>query len=130
MDENELKILITVIAFVVIIFVRYVIYLVSVDKIKKGKKKKNKEINIIEVRYLNVKNKINKERLYTKGFALLFSTIDSFIICSAFLILELLHWALVFKMMLGLILVMGLIYSLYGILGNFLEKRGYQNELQ
>ena len=127
---TKARIVVTVLAFIIILFVSYVMYVNKMKKIQAGKKnkKKNTEIRIMEVQYLYYKHKIVKERLYTKKFALLFSFINSLIICATFLTIELLPWHFGFRMLLGFAMLLGFIYSIYGIIGTILVKRGYKNE--
>jgi len=125
----DIMIISSVIAFVVIFIILFLLNVAKIDKIKKGKKKRNnKDVFLIEVQYLFYKYKINKERLYTRGYAALFAFINAFIISVTFWAIELIPWHLAFKMLIGFVLLMGFIYSIYGILGSILVKRGYQDE--
>ena len=128
--STKIKIGVSIIAFIIILFVSYVVIISKINNIKKGKKTKRKkeEIKILEVQYLHYKFHIPKERLYSKKLALLFSFINSVIICTTFVTIELLPWHFAFRMLLGFVLLLGFIYSIYGILGAILVKRGYQDE--
>ena len=127
--DDKIKIIIAIIAFVLVFFALYINNLSKISKIKKGKKKKNnKEVILVETQYLFFKYKIIRERLYTKKYALIFALINSTIIVTTFLVIELIPWHFAFKMLIGFVLLLGLIYSIYGIIGSILVKRGYQNE--
>ena len=128
MDKNVMIISI-VIAFIIIFLVLFVFNVSKLSRIKKGKKKRNnKEVFLIEAQYLFFKYKIRKERLYTLGYAALFAFINSFIISATFWAIELIPWHFAFRMLIGFVMLMGFIYSIYGIMGNILVKRGYQDE--
>ena len=124
----KVKFIIALIAFIIIVIADFIILTIKMKNILKGKKKKKGDIIVIEVQYLFFKYKIVKERLYNAKFASIFALINSFIICATFLVTEIVSWHLLFKLLLGFVFLMGLIYSLYGILGSILVKRGYKNE--
>ena len=90
------------------------------------KKKKNKKYEIIEVKYLVLTYGLSKEKLLTPKIIFLTSIIDAFIIALVFLIVMLLPWKIYWQLLVGFVLLMGLIYSLYGILGKILVKKGYK----
>ena len=128
--EMKAKIIVAAIFFAIIIAVRYISYMAKVDKIEKKKtNKKGKEVAIIEVQYLYFKYKIVRERLYNNKFAILFSVINAFIICCTFIFISIIPLHFMFQVLIGFVMLMGLIYSIYGIVGNILSKRGYKDEL-
>ena len=95
-------------------------------KIKKGKKKKN--ITFVELRYLEYKYNINYDKMLNRRFIMFISFINILIISSTYYISSLFKMEFVFQLMVCLILVVGLIYSVYGIIGLALEKGGLCNE--
>lgn len=126
----KITLIITAVAFIIVCLFLFLLNVNKINKIKKGKKKRNKkEIFLIEAQYLNYKYKIKKDRLYTNKFAFLFAFINAFIISVTFAVIELIPWHFAFKMLIAFALLLGFIYSIYGIMGNILVKRGYQDEL-
>ncbi len=113
--EMIVNIVLSAIAF---IFVFLFFYIRDMRRLKSKKKKV-----ITEVKYLMLRNNIKEEYLLNKGFLALTAFINAFIISAVFFFIEVLHWHILFKLMLGFVLTLALIYSIYGILGNILEKR-------
>ena len=117
--------IIAIIAFVVI---RTFIYFINMHKIaiSKSKKRKRKELkDIIEIKFLVAMHKLNKEKLLNKKIIFIISIIDSFIITMVFLVITLLPYGIFWQLLVGFVLLLGLIYSIYSILGNILSKKGY-----
>lgn len=111
-----------IIAIIMFILIFFVSYLLNIFKL--GVYAKEKVHKILEVRYLCIKFNIREETLLNKGFLLFTSLINSLIMTGVFLVIELLDMHIMFRLMIGFILLLGLIYSIYGILGKFLERRG------
>ena len=120
---NKINIIISVVAFVVI---TVFLYLSNLRKISKKKKNKKKNNEIVEVRYLTITYNLQKEKLLQPKILFIISILDAFIICVVFLLVVLLPWKIYWQLLLGFVIMIGLIYSLYGILGKILEKRGYK----
>ena len=53
------------------------------------------------------------------------SLIDAFIISFVFVVITIIPWDMGFSMLLGFVLLFGLIYALYEILGRVLVKKGW-----
>ena len=119
------NVIITIIAFVVISIVMYFLNLLKLNNIKKNKKKKGKNYDIMEIKYLMFTYNLKKERLYTKWFILLISIINAFIISIVFFTVVLIPWKAVWQLLIGFILLFGLIYGIYGVLGKILVMKGY-----
>ncbi len=111
-----INIVVSLVAFVIVFLFFYI------RDIRRLKAKKKKKV-IAEVKYLMLRNNIKEEYLLNKKFLALTSFINAFIISFVFFIIELFNWHIIFKLMIGFILTLALIYSIYGILGNILEKR-------
>ena len=111
-----INIILTILAF---IFVFFFFYIRDLHRLKAKKKK----VVITEVKYLMLRNNIKEEYLLNKKFLALTAFLNAFIIAVVFFLIELLDWHIIFKLMVGFVLTLGLIYSVYGILGNILEKR-------
>ena len=125
---NLENIIISLIAF---ISLTIILFLLNGNKArfllgKKQNKKKNKKYEIIEVKYLISAYSLSKNKLLTPKIILLTSLIDAFIISLVFLIVMSLPWKIYWQLLVGFALLMGLIYSLYGILGKILIKKGYK----
>lgn len=121
----KINIIMTVIAFFVMLIFMYVWNLIKLSNIKKNKKKKGKEYDIVEFRYLALTYNINKEKLYNKKMIIIISIINAFIIALVFFIVVLIPWHIIWQLLVGLVLLLGLIYGIYGILGKILVWKGY-----
>ena len=117
-----------IIASVSFVVITIVLFLWNVKKLKpkkSGKRKKKSAREVLEVNYLAVTHKLKKEKLLNKKFLLLISVIDSLIICSVFLVIMLIPYDTIWKLMAGFVLLLGLIYSIYAILGKILVMKGF-----
>ena len=121
----NLDLIIASIAFVVITVALYIWNIRKLSGKKSKKRKKREAREIIEINYLVITHNIKKERLLNSKFILLISIIDAFIICLVFLVVMLIPYALVWQLLTGFVLLLGLIYSIYTILGRILVKKGY-----
>ena len=126
--EKE-NLIISAIAFVIMIIFFYLRNLYKIGKLRKGKRKrKNKSYEIIEVKYLSITQNLDKDKLLNSKIMLLFSIVNALIIDFVFLVVITLKMPIIVKMLMGLLLFLGLIYSVYGILGKILIKRGYDKK--
>ena len=94
---------------------------------KKKSKKKKKEKPLMEIEYLCNKFKLNRNKLNYKEFMFVFPLINSFIITIVTLILELIKIPFIFRLAIGFVLLLGLIYAIYEIYGNRLKKKEKEN---
>lgn len=111
-----------IMAIIVLFVFSFVFYLINLYKYKEYKKN-HKAFNSMEIRFLLARNRLLKEDLLKQSFFITISTINAFIIALVFLVIEYVPLNLMFRLMIGFVLLMALIYSLYGILGTILEKR-------
>lgn len=119
--------LIAGVAFVCIWIVLYLLNIKKTTAILKNKRnKKNKETIITEYKYLCSKFGINIKNLLNKKMAIVISFIDAFIITVVFLIIMLIPLKMMWQLLIGFVLLFGLIYSIYEILGRMLVKKGYK----
>ena len=126
--EKE-NLIISAIAFVIMIIFFYLRNLYKMGKLQKGKRKrKNKSYEIIEVKYLSITQNLDKDKLLNSKIMLLFSVVNALIIDFVFLVVITLKIPIIVKMLMGLLLFLGLIYSVYGILGKIFIKRGYDKK--
>lgn len=100
----------------------YDMYMFSVMR-KNKKNKKNKEKYLFSVRYLMAKFKLSKELLIQNKMAFIYSLIDAFIITIVFMIIELINLPFYIQILIGFVLLFGLIYAMYELLGRYLERK-------
>ena len=100
----------------------YDMYMFSVMR-KNKKNKKNKEKYLFSVRYLMAKFKLSKELLIQNKMAFIYSLIDAFIITIVFMIIELIDLPFYIQILIGFVLLFGLIYAMYELLGRYLERK-------
>lgn len=129
---NKIDVIISIILFVLLIIIFYVFNLRKINILlgkKKNKSKKTqkklKKIDVVEFKYLVYKYKIKEENLLSKKMVLIVALINSLIITLTFIVISILPIKIMWQLMIGFVLLFGLIYSLYGILGLILKKRGY-----
>jgi hypothetical protein len=94
---------------------------------KKSKKTKKKEKPLMEIEYLCNKFKLNRNKLNYNEFMFTFPLINSFIITIVTLILELIRIPFIFRLLIGFVLLLGLIYAIYEIYGNRLKRKEKEN---
>ena len=97
------------------------------EKIKKQKsKKKNKKLEeFVGLSYLIPKFKLDINKMNLNYVFFMVSLIDAFIISFVFVVITIIPWDMGFSMLLGFVLLFGLIYALYEILGRVLVKKGW-----
>ena len=118
--------------FIVVFLVNYfLIYNYGYNSIKKQKKKKRqKKIEeYIGFSYIIPKFNLDINKMNLNISFLLLSLINAFIIGLVFVIIYLIPWSLSFRMLLGFVLLFGLIYSLYEILGKIFVKKGWKKDV-
>ncbi len=77
----------------------------------------------MELSYLIMKFKLDKNKLPINKLLVVISLINSFIISFVYVILVVFKTKLIFKFLIGFIILMGLIYTLYEFLGRYLERK-------
>ena len=119
------------ILFVVVFLVNYFLILKRGYKnIKKAKKrKKNKKIeDFVGFSILIPKFKLDINKMNLNYVFILSSLINAFIISIVFIIIYSIPWDLSFQILLGFVLLFGLIYALYELLGRHLVKKGWKKD--
>ena len=126
--------------FGIIFVVISLVYLLFVNKArlrllgllppKKGKKKgtlteKNVQ-NLGEASYVIVKFKLDKAKIDFKLLFTINAFINAFIIALTSMILSLLDLSILWRMMIGFVLLFALIYATYEIYGRILVKKGWK----
>lgn len=93
---------------------------------KQKKKKKNKKLEeFVGLSYLIPKFKLDINKMNLNYVFFMVSLINAFIISFVFVVITIIPWDMGFSMLLGFVLLFGLIYALYEILGRGLVKKGW-----
>ena len=93
---------------------------------KQKKKKKNKKLeDFVGLSYLIPKFKLDINKMNLNYVFFMVSLINAFIISFVFVVITIIPWDMGFSMLLGFVLLFGLIYALYEILGRGLVKKGW-----
>lgn len=127
MDKLSMIFILFAILLILVFFVDYVFikrrYLNKINGKKKNKKKSNNELT--ELSYLIGKFKLDKDKLPLNILLLIISLINAFIIALVAVVVMLININIIFQLLIGFILLIALIYSIYELLGNYLVKKGY-----
>lgn len=114
--------------FIVVFLINFLwIFKRGYENIKKQKsKKKNKKLEeFVGLSYLIPKFKLDINKVDLNYVFFMVSLIDAFIISFVFVVITIIPWDMGFSMLLGFVLLFGLIYALYEILGRVLVKKGW-----
>lgn len=114
--------------FIVLFLINYfLIYKRGYNSIKKQKKKKRqKKIEeYIGLSYIIPRFKLDINKMNLNYVFIMLSIINAFIIAGVFSVICIIPWDIEFSMLLGFVLLMGLIYSLYELFGRYLVKKGW-----
>lgn len=114
--------------FIVVFLINFLwIFKRGYENIKKQKsKKKNKKLEeFVGLSYLISKFKLDINKMDLNYVFFMVSLIDAFIISFVFVVITIIPWDMGFSMLLGFVLLFGLIYALYEILGRVLVKKGW-----
>lgn len=113
--------------FIVVFLSNYFLYYKRGYKriVKQKKKKKLKKIeDFLGFSYLIPKYKLDVSKVNLDAMFLVLSGVNAFIIAVVFICVTLIDWDIAFSIMLGFVLIFGLIYGMYEILGKILRKKG------
>ena len=125
MSKVEAAAILFGILFVIIFILDYFLvnrrYLKRVDKNKKVKE-------ITEVSYLVSKFKLDKKKLQVNKLMIVIAIINAFIIALVSVSVMLIKINIILQLLIGFVLLIGLIYSLYEILGRILVKEGFEKD--
>ena len=128
MDETIMSLIFFIIMFIIIYIVNYYFILKKKYNIINGKKKskrKNKEIEIMELSYLITKFNLDKNKMDLLYCIRWIAFLDAFIISLTGTVIFLIPWKIVWQFLVGFVMVFGLIYALYELLGRHLVKKGW-----
>ena len=127
MDKLEAMLILFGFLFIVIFLVDYLFvkrrYLKRLNNKNKNKKKKE----ITEIAYLVGKFKLDKRDLPINKLLIIISIINAFIISLVAVVVLLINSYIIIQFVVGFILLIGLIYSIYELLGRYLMKVGNKN---
>ena len=107
----------------IILFILYffIFYLYGIKKVK--------ILESIQVKFLKIRFGFKNKDLNPKSIGLIICFIDPLIMSLTAAIITLPKWNYFIELLIGFILLLGLIYSFYEILGRILKKRWRRNEL-
>ena len=77
----------------------------------------------MQVEFLNIRFKINPKDLNEKKIGLIITLLDPFIISLTGTIVSIPKWNYVIQLLLGFVVLLGLIYSFYEILGRIIKRK-------
>lgn len=127
MDKLKLSLILFILIFIIVFLVDYLFikrkYLKRING--KGKRKKKKNNELIELSYLVGKFNLDKNKLPLKKVLMISSIINALIISLVSIVVMLIKVNYIIQLMIGFVLLISLIYSLYEIYGRFLVKKGY-----
>ncbi len=110
---------------IIIFLVDYFVFLRP--KVKKSKRKNQAKMpkELLEVVYLSKRFKLKKENLMKKSIMVWIAVINSTIISLVSAIIHLIPINIILQLLIGVVLLLALLYSLYEIFGRILAKKGY-----
>lgn len=135
MDEVTITLLWGLAVFILVFLVNYYVVFKGVlsklfkskKKEKVSKKKKPKRVDeFIGFSYLVPKFKLDVTKIDLNYAAVIIAITNAFIISLVFIVISLIPWGLMFKMLLGFVLLFALIYALYELIGRSFVKKGWR----
>ncbi len=114
----EMYIIFYLVVFLIIFMIDYFVVL---KPHLKGKKKNKK---IMEVDYLVLRFKLDRNKLIKRWIFLYFALFNACIISVVSTVVSFVPIDLIWQLLIGFALLFGLIYSLYEIFGRYLVKKG------
>ena len=127
MNNNIMLLIWSILVFMLIFLCNYFLVYKRGYKliVKKKKKKRTKNLEeFIGISYLVLKYNVDLNKCNLNYLFLSLSFINAFIITIVFIIISMLSWNLSMSMLLGFVLLFGLIYAIYELLGRYLKKKG------
>lgn len=117
-----------IITLIIVFLVDYFAVLLPKYKVISGKKtkKKDKKIYIMELQYLINHFKLDIKKIDLEYVIKWFAFLNAFIIAFTSAVIMLLPWNMFFQLLVGFVLLLALIYSLYELFGRHLVKKGWQ----
>lgn len=90
--------------------------------------KKSKKIDIMELSYLIMRFNLDIKKMDILYCLKWITILDAFIIAFTSTIIILIPWKIMGQLLVGFVLIFGLIFSLYEIMGRYLVKKGWQKQ--
>lgn len=112
-----------VILYIILIASFYIIKMHKINNYLRSKEKK-KNLNVVEINYMKYRFNIEPSSLFNAKFILLFSVINASIIEIVFFVIMHIKLPIILLLLISFVLLIGLIYSIYEILGRILIKKG------
>lgn len=123
-----------VIFVITYLFNYYIVLKRNYKIIKKQSNKKNieeKKIkNLFGLSILVPKFNLDIKKINIKYTFILISIVNAFIISTVYIIITSIPWNQPFQLLLGFVLLLGMIYALYELLGRYLVKKGWSKNEQ
>ena len=120
-----------IILFVVIFLLDYLLinrkYLNRINGKSKRKRKKNTN-ELTELSYLVKKFNLDRNKLPLNKLMIIIAIINAFIISLTGEVVLLIDVNIIIQLLIGFILLLALIYSLYELLGRHLVKKGFEKD--
>lgn len=123
MNKLQASLYLFLILLIIIFLIDYVFIKRKHLKETTGKKKNKKDSELIEILYLSGKFNLEKNKLNTNGLLIGISFINAFIISLVAVVVLMLNIYILFQLLIGFILLIALIYSIYELLGRYLVKK-------
>lgn len=126
MSRTEAALIIFLLLFIIVFIFDYFIVNKKYLKRLNGKiKKKKKNNELTEISYLVGKFNLDKSKININRLLIVIALINAFIISIVSVSVMLIKINIILQLLIGFILLISLIYSLYEILGRILVKKGY-----
>ena len=124
----DISIIIGIITFIVVLIVDYYFVLIPKYNIIQGKKTKRKSNNntIMEVQFLVSKFKLNDSKIDYKYLLKRIAFLNALIISFTSTIIMYIPLKMMWQLLIGFVIVFGLIYALYELLGRHLVRKGWK----
>ena len=111
--------------FIIIFIIDY--FFINRKYLRKSKKNK-KARELTEISYLVSKFNLDKDKLNMNKLTIIIAIINAFIIALVSVLVMLIKVFIVLQLLIGFILLIALIYSIYERLGRTLVKKGYEKD--
>ena len=124
----DISIIIGIITFFVVLIVDYFFILIPKYNVIQGKKTKKKRNNtsIMEVQFLTTRFKLDENKINYKFLLRWIAFLNALIISFTSTIITYIPLKMMWQLLIGFVIVFGLIYALYELLGRYLVRKGWK----
>ena len=124
----DISLIIGVITFFIVLIVDYFFILIPKYNVLQGKKSKRKSKNtaIMEVQFLVSKFKLSESKIDYKYLLRWIAFLNALIISFTSTIITYIPLKMMWQLLIGFVIVFGLIYALYELLGRYLVRKGWK----